>query len=230
MFKKVSLLLTLVMVLALGVTGVAGASSGASIYVVHGIPGANGFPVDVSVNGACALPGFVFGQRVGPLNLPAGSYSIAVHAPSDGNCGQPAAIGPVSLTFANGDNKTIIAHLTEAGAPIASVFTNDYSPTGRGKARIVAHHTAAAPSVDVVVARDYYGGGPRITVPGFSNGEQIKAEVRPGDTQLTLELGGAPVYGPTTLTLKPFTAYDIYAVGTFPSTFQYLVYPTGGLK
>lgn len=230
MFRRVSFLLTPVMVLALGVTGVAGASSGANVYVIHGIPGANGFPVDVSVNGACALPGFLFGQRVGPLSLPAGNYTIAVHAPSDGACGQPAAIGPVTLSFADGDNKTIIAHLTEAGAPTASVFNNDYSPTGRGKARMVAHHTAAAPAVDVVIARDYYGGGRRMTVPGFSNGDQISAEVRPGDWQVTLELGGAPVYGPTTLTLKPFTAYEIYAVGTFPSTFQYLVYPTSGLK
>lgn len=230
MLKRVSLLLTLVMVLALGVTGVAGASSGASVYVVHGIPGANGFPVDVSVNGACALPGLVFGQRVGPLSLPAGTYTIAVHAPSDGSCGEPAAIGPVALTFADGDNKTIIAHLTEAGAPTASVFTNDYSATGRGKARIIAHHTAAAPAVDVVIARNYNGGGPRITVPDFANGDQIKAEVRPGNTDVTLELGGTPVYGPTTLNLRPFTAYEIYAVGTFPSTFQYLVYPTSGLK
>ncbi len=84
--------------------------------------------------------------------------------------------------------------------------------------------------MDVVLARDYYGGGPRISVPGFENGQQIKAEVRPGDWQVTLELGGAPVYGPTMLTLAPFTAYSIYAVGAYPSTFQYLVYPTMGLK
>lgn len=229
MLKKASLLLALVLVLALGATAVS-AANGASIYVIHGIPGANGFPVDVSVNGACALPGFTFGQRVGPLSLPAGTYTIAVHAPSDGACGGPAAIGPVALTFADGDNKTIIAHLTEAGAPTASVFANDFSPTGRGSARIIAHHTAAAPAVDVVVARDYYGGGPRIAVPGFANGDQIKAEIRPGDWTVTLELGGAPVYGPTMLTLKPFTAYSIYAVGVFPSSFQYLVYPTMGLK
>jgi hypothetical protein len=230
MFKKVSRLVLLVMVLALGVTGVAAADSGAKIYVIHGIPGSAGFPVDVSVNGACALPNFTFGQRVGPLSLPAGDYTIAVHAPADGACGGAAAIGPVTLSFANGDNKTIIAHLSEAGAPTASVFMNDFSATGRGSARILAHHTAAAPEVDVVLARNYNGGGPRINVPGFSNGEQIKAEVRPGDQQVTLELGGAPVFGPTTLNLKPFTATYVYAVGTFPSTFQYLVYTEAGLK
>jgi hypothetical protein len=230
MLKRLLFLLSLVLVLALGAISVAAADSGADIYVIHGIPGDGGFPVDVSVNGACALPNFTFGTRVGPLNLPAGTYTIAVHAPADGNCGNPAAIGPVDLTFADGDNKTIIAHLSEAGAPTASVFNNDFSPTGRGNARLLAHHTAAAPAVDVVVARDYFGGGPRISVPGFANGDQINTEIRPGDWQVTLELGGTPVYGPTMLTLKPFTAYSVYAVGVFPDSFQYLVYADGGLK
>jgi hypothetical protein len=214
----------------LGVTGVAAASSGASVYVIHGIPGVGGFPVDVSVDGACALPNFTFGTRAGPLSLPAGDYTIAVHAPADGACGGAAAIGPVTLTFADGDNKTIIAHLSAMGAPTASVFDNNFSPTGRGNARLIAHHTAAAPAVDAVVARDYFGGGQRITAPGFTNGQQVAAELRPGDWQVTLELGGAPVYGPTTLTLKPFTAYSVYAVGVFPDSFQYLVYANSGLK
>ena len=229
MLKKLPFLLSLVLILALGVTGVA-ANNNASIYVIHGIPGAGGFPVDVSVDGACALPGFTFGTRAGPISLPAGTYTIAVHAPSDGACGGPAAIGPVDLTFAGGDNKTIIAHLTDGGAPTASVFDNDFSRTGRGNARLIAHHTAAAPAVDVVVARNYFSGGPRITVPGFANGNQIITEVRPGDWQLTLELGGVAVYGPTSLTLNPFTAYSIYAVGVFPDSFQYLVYANSGLK
>jgi hypothetical protein len=231
MLKKLPFLLSLVLVLALGVTGVsAGGHDDANVYVIHGIPGADGFPVDVSVNGACALPGFTFGTRAGPLPLPAGTYTIAVHAPSDGFCGGAAAIGPVDLAFADGDNKTIIAHLTEAGDPTASVFDNDFSPTGRGSARIIGHHTAAAPMVDVVVARNYFGGGPRIEVPGFANGDQIATEVRPGDWQVTLELGGTPVYGPTSLTLNPFTAYSVYAVGVFPGSFQYLVYANSGLK
>jgi len=230
MLKKLPFLLSLVLVLALGVTGVAAGGHGASIYVIHGIPGDNGFPVDVSVDGACALPNFTFGTRAGPLSLPAGTYTIAVHAPADGMCGGAAAIGPVDLTFADGDNKTIIAHLTATGAPTANVFDNDFSPTGRGQARLIAHHTAAAPAVDVVVARDYFGGGPRISEPGSANGDQFATELRPGDWQVTLELGGAPVYGPTMLTLKPFTAYSVYAVGVFPNSFQYLVYANSGLR
>lgn len=232
MLKKLPFLLSLVLVLALGATAVsASPNDTASIYVIHGIPGDAGFPVDVSVNGACALTDFTFGTRVGPLDW-VGDYTIAVYAASDdGDCYGTPAIGPVTLTFADGDNKTIIAHLTEDGAPTASVFANDFMPTGRGNARLIAHHTAAAPAVDVVVARDYFGGGPRITVPGFANGDQIATEVRPGDWTVTLELDGTPVYGPTMLTLKPFTAYSIYAVGDFlGGSFQYLVYENSGLK
>jgi hypothetical protein len=230
MLKKLPFLLSLVLVLALGVTGAAADGHGADIYVIHGIPGENGFPVDVSVDGACALPNFTFGTRVGPLDFAAGTYTIAVHAPADGMCGGAAAIGPVDLSFADGDNKTIIAHLSADGAYTASVFDNDFSPTGRGQARLIAHNTAAAPEVDVVVARDYFGGGPRIMADGFANGDQISTELRPGDWTVTLELGGAPVYGPTMLTLKPFTAYSVYAVGVFPDSFQYLVYTNSGLK
>lgn len=156
--------------------------------------------------------------------------STAVHAPTDGVCGEPAAIGPVDLTFAVGDNKTIIAHLTAAGVPAASVFNNDFSPAGRGNARLIAHHTAAAPMVDVVIARNYDDDGPRIDVPDFANGDQIAAEVRPGYWQVALRIEGTTVYGPTTLTLKPFTAYTAYAVGVFSDSFQYLVYANSGLR
>ena len=53
------------------------------VYVVHGINGTDlglseALPVDVSLNGACALPGFTFGEIVGPLELPVGSYDIAI--------------------------------------------------------------------------------------------------------------------------------------------------------
>ncbi len=37
------------------------AAQNAYVYAVHGIPGANGFPVDIAVNGNCTLTGFTFG-------------------------------------------------------------------------------------------------------------------------------------------------------------------------
>jgi hypothetical protein len=59
------------------------AAGNAKVYVVHGIPGRDlglqpSLPVDVSVNGACALTRFKYTDTVGPIELPAGSYNVTV--------------------------------------------------------------------------------------------------------------------------------------------------------
>jgi hypothetical protein len=224
MKKTIAMMLAVSLLMVGGAATVSAGDGEAKVYVVHGIPGDEGFPVDVSVNGECALPGFTFGEREGPLALPAGEYEVAVHAPSDVACGGDAAIGPVTLPFEGGDNKTVIAHLDEEGNATASVFDNDVSRFHRIQSRLVAHHAAAAPEVDVIVARKYGRWGPQATFDGFANGDQISADLRPGVREVTLELDGEPVFGPTKLRLRPFVTYSVYAVGTFPDTFQYLVF------
>lgn len=224
MKKTIAVVMALSMLMMGGVATVSASGDQAHVYVVHGIPGADDFPVDVSVNGECALPGFTFGEREGPLALPAGAYDVAVHVPSDGECGEEAAIGPLTLPFEAGDNKTVIAHLDEEGNATASLFDNDFSRFHRIQSRLVAHHTAAAPEVDVNVARKYGRWGQQATFEGFANGDQISADLRPGIREVTLELDGEPVFGPTTLRLRPFVTYSVYAVGTFDETFQYLVF------
>jgi hypothetical protein len=226
-------------------------------YVVHGIDGDDfglnpELPVDVFVSGlGCALPGFTFGDRVGPLEIPAGSYDITISlADMAMPCEGTAVIALTDVMLPANANATIIAHRTADGSPgagdqldlgvTASIFNNDFTATGRGKGRIVAHHTAFAPAVDVVVSRDYEDpNAPGVTVPGFSNptteGEavlsQINAEFRPGDWDVALEVEGATVFGPDTINLKPYSAIYIYAVGDFAGgTFQYLVYVEDGLK
>ena len=60
------------------------AQADVTAYVVHGIDGDDfgldpDLPVDVFVSGlGCALPGFAFGDRVGPLNVAAGDYDISI--------------------------------------------------------------------------------------------------------------------------------------------------------
>jgi len=226
-------------------------------YVVHGIDGDDfgldpELPVDVFVSGlGCALPGFTFGDRVGPLEIPAGSYDITISlADMAMPCEGTAVIALTDVMLPANANATIIAHRTADGSPgagdqldlgvTASIFNNDFAATARGRSRVIAHHTALAPAVDVVLSRDYEDpNAPGVTVPGFSNptteGEavlsQINAEFRPGDWDVALELDGATVFGPDTITLKPFTAIYIYAVGDFfAGTFQYLVFTEEGLK
>jgi hypothetical protein len=257
---KIRQLLTLPAMAMLVLAGAAAANADDNMltaYVVHGIDGDDygldpELPVDVSVGDlGCAIPDFRFGDRVGPLRIPAGSYDITISlADSEFPCEGTDVIALDDVMLPAGANGTIIAHRTADGSPgagdllglgvTASLFGNDSSYTARGKARLIAHHTALAPAVDVVVSRSYSSSGsPGVTVPGFTNPtadteaglSQINAEFRPGDWDVALELDGAPVFGPDLLTLEPFTATYVYAVGDFfGGTFQYLVYTDGGLK
>jgi hypothetical protein len=225
-------------------------------YVVHGIPGEDfsldpALPVDVFVSGVgCAIQGFEFGDRVGPLSLPAGTYDIAISLADEDPCTGTEVISLPGVALPGGANATIIAHRTADGSPgvgdvldlgiTASIFNNDFTPTAAGKARVLVHHTALAPTVDVVVSRKYSNpNAPGVTVPGLTNPtaggdvvlSQINAEFRPGRWQVALEVGGAAVFGPDNLVLKPFTATYVYAVGDFfTGSFQYLVYTESGLK
>jgi hypothetical protein len=229
------------------------AQADVTAYVVHGIdsddPMNPDLPVDVFVSGlGCALPGFKFGDRVGPLNVPAGDYDISIFLADPANpCTGAEVIDLDGVTLPDGANATIIAHRTADGTAgpgdllglgiTASLFGNDSSATGRGKARVIAQHAAFAPSVDVVVSRDYSNpDAPSVTVPGFSNPtsdasaviSQINAQFRPGSWELALEISGAAVFGPTTVRLRPSTVTYIYAVGDYAGgTFQYLVYVDG---
>ncbi len=199
----------------------------ATVYVVHGIPGVL---VDVEVEGDCLLPEFDFGDIAGPLSLPEGTYNIKIRG-SDGTC-TGAIVLDLDVPFTAGQNVTVIAHYDDMGNPTASVFDNDFSPTGRGKARWIVHHTAYAPMVDVKVMRED-ADEPELVVEDFENGDQAVAETRPGEWYVSLSLpdGMDPVFGPIPVNLKPFTAYQIFAVGDFGGgTFDFLVFPTAGLK
>jgi hypothetical protein len=245
----------LLAVLALAIP--ASAQETLTAYVVHGIDGDDfgldpELPVDVWISGlGCALPDFRFSDRVGPLNIPAGSYDITISlADAAMPCEGAGVISLSGVMLPAGANATVIAHRTADGSPgagdllglgvTASIFNNDFTTTDRGKGRIIAHHTALAPSVDVVVSRDYEDpSSPGVTVVNFSNPtsegdallSQINAEFRPGDWDVALEVDGAAVFGPDTISLKPYTAMYIYAVGDFfAGTFQYLVYTESGLK
>lgn len=197
----------------------------ATVYVVHGIPGedvgaARALPVDVSVNGTCALKNFQFGDIAGPVNLPAGTVTVKISLASASNpCGGPTAIGPAGIQLKAGENASIVACLTSDGKPTAKKFTNDVSKAAGGRAKVAVHHTAFAPRVDVTVS-------PKITINAFRNGEKYVFEADAGAAQVSIAPAGSdtPVFGPISLTLTKGTGYLVYAVGSVANnTFTLLV-------
>jgi hypothetical protein len=219
---------------ALGITlaPALAAAQNASVYAVHGIPGQalglpQELPVDVSVQGVgciAALNGFTFGEIRGPLSLPAGTYVLEVRpANSVAPCANAPVLtsGPVNVM--GGRSYSVVAHLTEAGAPTISAYGNDVARTEPGKGRVLVHHTAAAPAVDITLARGA-GNGPSATLAGVANPAQGAVQVRPGDYQLSIAASanpGQPVYT-ATASIAPFTTTLVYAIGSlsYEGTFQ----------
>ncbi|HIJ71164.1 MAG TPA: DUF4397 domain-containing protein [Planctomycetes bacterium] len=191
---------------------------GAVVYVVHGIPGEDlgldpDLPVDISLNGQCALPGFTFGEITDGLPLIPGVYNVKIGLANPANpCSEPAVIEADVALFA-GENVTMIAHLTAEGDPTASVFSNK---VGKGcflfKSPLVVHHTAAAPTVDIEARRHRKV----LKLENVSNGDQGILNTRPGPWKVSIAPAGLedPVFGPLNLRLRNRKVYFLYAVGS----------------
>lgn len=196
------------------------------VSVVHGIPG---LTVDAYLNGQLAIAGFEPGTVVGPLVLPATGYDVALYAAgADPLVDTPALSTYVTLPA--GANASIVAWLQQpvtlgTGAnPALSVFVNDTSEIADGNTRLTVRHVADAPSVDV------RADGAAI-FENLPNGESAEADVPAGDYAVDLTLPGDsdPVFDAGTLSLAEGTSYTVYAIGTFPDTFQLLIQPIVGL-
>ncbi|MFQ3630113.1 DUF4397 domain-containing protein [Roseiflexus sp.] len=203
-------------------TAPAQAAGNAKVYVVHGIPGRDlglqpSLPVDVSVNGACALTRFKYTDTVGPIELPAGSYNIKIHLSA--SLSTPPCSGPVAVAatvpFAGGENATIVAHLTESGAPTASKFANDVTPASPGNGRIMARHTAPLPPVDLIV-KTFTSPAALAVIPNLANGDQVSAEL-PANTRFRVQFALAGTTDPvrvSSVKARPGETVIYHAVGS----------------
>ena len=237
MRQKRNLLLFIVAGLVVMTAGLASADSHmAMVSVGHGIPGEDlgldpALPVDVIVDGGCLLQDFEFGQFVGPLELPPGTYTVEV-ALSDGDpltCVGAIVIGPVDLTFEGGDNSTIFAHLTAGGGITASVFDNDVSNVLAGQTRLTVRHTAWAPAVDIVLNRGWMRGRLIGEIEGLENPNQAgPVDLRPGSYAVSIFPAGddEAVFRVQPFVTKPGVSQIVYAVGSLANeTFTLLVQP-----
>jgi hypothetical protein len=194
MKRKIVISLVLVLALAaLSFVAVSADDPPAMVYVGHGIPGqalglpGNELPVDVLVNNAlCLLEGFEFGEFVGPVELPAGTYNIKIflaNVDDPCNINDPLAepVIEADVPFEAGVNYTVFAHLTADGDPTASLFENDVDSAVAGYTRLTVRHTAAAPAVDINLFRGWARGRMVGEIEGLENPEQAgPLNIRPG--------------------------------------------------
>src|SRR6478672_9462254 len=122
----------------------ASAADTAEVYVVHGIPG---LPVDVYVNGTLTLDNFQPQTVAGPLDLPAGSYDVAITAADAADASSPLLTATAEV--AGGNSYSLVAHLTADGTPTITPYANDITTISAGQTRLIVRHDAAAPAVDV---------------------------------------------------------------------------------
>jgi hypothetical protein len=199
----------------------AGAAENATVSVLHGVPGVT---VDVYANGQELIADFAPGTLTDPLSLPSGSYDLAIFpAGSDPATTQPAAKAD-DVTVPAGANATVVAHLTEAGAPVLTPFVNDVSMVPAGQARVTVRHTAAAPAVDVRA-------GGTVVAPGLTNPNEASLVVPAGTVSADVVLAGTSTVaiGPADLSLEEGTNTIVYAWGNGEAGYQLAVQTVGGM-
>jgi hypothetical protein len=191
---------------ALGAVAPATAAEGnAMLSVLHGVPD---LTVDVYVNDELTLHDFAPGDLAGPLELPAGTYSVAITASDAADASSPA-IGPIDLPLDAGGNYTAVAHLDAEGSPTATLFTNDVSDIAAGQGRLTVRHTAAAPAVDVLA-----GGEPVIS--GLENPDEATLDLPAGVVPASVAAAGTtdPVIGPADVDVAEGALTIVYAWGS----------------
>ncbi len=182
----------------------ASAAETAKVYVVHGIPD---LPVDVYVNGALTLDDFAPETVAGPLDLPAGSYDVAVTAADAADASAPLLTAKADLVA--GTSVSLVAHLKEDGSPTITPFSNDVATVKAGETRLVVRHTAAAPAVDVRA-------GGTVVLSNVTNPNQGVLNIPAGKVSADVVLAGTTTVaiGPAELDLKEGAATFVHAVGS----------------
>ncbi|WP_157157097.1 DUF4397 domain-containing protein [Diaminobutyricimonas sp. LJ205] len=181
------------------------AADGAKLSVLHGIPGVT---VDVYVDNALTLDNFEPGTLAGPLDLAPGTYTVAITAADAADASAPI-IPAVDLPLEAGKNYTAAAHLTEAGQPTASLFTNDIQTLNAGDGRLTVRHAAAAPAVDVLA-------GGTAVISNLTNPNEQVLTLPAGTVSAAVAAAGTtqPVVGPTDVTVAEGVNTIVYAWGS----------------
>lgn len=199
--------------------GAGEAHAAASFIVVHGIPGRvlssstdPALPVDVSVAGKCLLPGFTFGTITNPIDVPAGTYPVAISLANPISPCSNSAVISTSVTLNDGSFSAIVAQVSTAGAPSAAVYPVDVSSIPVGKQRFVTVHAADAPAVVAKVASA--GADPESVSFKLAPGA-VNVQVVPRRYSFTaIVSAGSAAFGPLVVQGGDRSLFFIAAVGT----------------
>jgi uncharacterized surface protein with fasciclin (FAS1) repeats len=206
-------LLMLVLSIGLLSTSVVSAQALTHVRIAHFSPDTPA--VEVYLNGEFSgIQTLRFGEISGWVELPAGTYSVAV-APAGTSVDQ-AAIGPANFTLPGNAWITVAAVGSLANGTLgAATISEDYTPIEAGEARVaIFHGIEDAPAVDVIlpdgtklVSNLSFGSGETITVP---SGTYDLAVVAAGTTgPAVIDLSGT--------TLNNQTYYFVAATNTLAS-------------
>jgi len=195
---------TLAIATALFGATAASAADTAEVYVVHGIPDT---PVDVYVNGALTLDDFQPETVAGPLDLPAGSYDVAITAPDAADDSSPILTATADLV--GGNSYSLVAHLDANGAPTITPYANDISTISAGQTRLVVRHDAAAPAVDIRA-------NGAVVLAGVTNPKEGVLNIPAATVSADVVLAGTDTVaiGPASLELAEGSATYVHAVGS----------------
>jgi len=155
--------------------GTAHHAMAADVRVIHGINGkdlglAKALPVDISVNGSCALKGVTFKQSA-KVELGAGDYTIRVFVATGSCSGTPVIEKSVTISqAAEKEAFSLVASLSSKGIPRLAVFQN----TGNSIVQpgVVVRHLAKTGAVRVRVGLSELGVRLPTSVATIRNGQE----------------------------------------------------------
>ncbi|HSJ59344.1 MAG TPA: DUF4397 domain-containing protein [Anaerolineae bacterium] len=229
--KKVTVLAALLSLLVVLLPGAATAQSfgvapSTTLYFVHGITQLSsafddGQPVNVLLNDtACLAKSVRFGDIAGPFQLNPGDYKLAI-VPAEKGCDPSAVIARTAVSLGDGENVSIVAHLTGNGGPVLTEFVN-FGAAGIGLAswdsvawpEFVVRNTSVLP-MNVIAIEE--AKGLKYAFEGLYPATEQRQTVVDGTWQLSfhqLSLFGSRSSITLRTAAKFDTAYFFYAVGS----------------
>ncbi|MGY1841702.1 MULTISPECIES: DUF4397 domain-containing protein [unclassified Modestobacter] len=194
----------------------------ATVSILHGVPDT---PVDVYANGEELLSDFQPGTLTDPLTLPSGEYDLTVYPAGADPESAEVAISLDDVEIPAGANATVVAHLTEAGAPSLTPFVNDTSSVPAGEGRLTVRHVAAAPAVDVRA-------GGEVVIDGLTNPNEESLTVPAGTVSADVVLAGTDTVaiGPADLSVAEGANTVVYAWGSGDAGYELATQTVSGAE